>query len=229
MQAIILAAGKGTRMRPLTYDIPKPMLPIKGKPILAHTLSFLPEEVDEVIFVINYLGEHIQKYFGDSFDGKKIRYVTQRELNGTGGAINDCKDLIKGKFLVLMGDDLYYRKDLAKLVKEDVAVLALETDEPERFGIFKTDQEGNALDIIECPEKFIGNMANIGAYVISPDFFDYPLVPKKAGDKEFGLPQTLVQMKDKHQIKVIKAQNWLPVGRPEDLAKAEKEIEKFVK
>ena len=71
MQAVILAAGKGTRMRPLTYDIPKPMLPIKGKPVLEYTLSFLPDDIDEVIIVVNYLGKHIKKYFGGRVERKK--------------------------------------------------------------------------------------------------------------------------------------------------------------
>ena len=63
MQAIILAAGKGTRMRPLTYDMPKAMLPVKGKPVLEYTISFLPEEIDEIIIVINHLGDQIKNYF----------------------------------------------------------------------------------------------------------------------------------------------------------------------
>ena len=141
MQAVILAAGKGTRMRPLTYDMPKAMLPVKGKPVLEYTIDFLPEEIDEVIIVINHLGEQIKNYFGDEWKGRKIKYVVQEKLNGTGGAIHSCRNLIRGKFMVVMGDDLYHKNDLAKIAKEELAIMAKDLDNAERFGIFEIDEQ----------------------------------------------------------------------------------------
>ncbi|TAK97040.1 nucleotidyltransferase family protein [Patescibacteria group bacterium] len=226
MQAVILAAGKGTRMLPLTQDIPKSMLPIQGKPILAYTLEFLPAKIDEVIIAINYLGEQIQKYFGDSFAGKKIRYVRQKELNGSGGAVWDCQDILQDRFLVLMGDDLYYRQDLEKLSQERLALLAIEVDDPTRFGIVQLDKDGNVTDIVEKPATMENRLANIGAYALTKGFFDYPLVP--INGTEFGLPQTMLQMQDKHPIKVIRATHWQPVGYPDHLQQAEQELAKFI-
>ena len=225
MQAVILAAGKGTRMLPLTEDIPKSMLPIQGKPILAYTLEALPAEVDEVIIVINYLGEQIKKYFGDSFAGKKIRYVPQKELNGSGGAVWDCQDVLQDRFLVLMGDDLYYKKDLEKLCQEPLALLAIEVDDPTRFGIVQLDEDGNVTKIVEKPTSTVNRLANIGAYALTKEIFDYPLV--SISDTEFGLPQTMLQLRDKYSIKVIQATHWQPVGYPDHLAQAEKELAKF--
>lgn len=226
MQAVILAAGKGTRMRPLTYDIPKAMLPIKGKPILHYTISFLPEEVDEVIIVVNYLGEHIKKYFGGNYLGKKIKYVIQEKLDGTGGAILNCKDLLKGKFLVLMGDDLYYQKDIKSLMNYDLGALAYEVPDPRRFGVFKTDENGNLISIIEKPQTLENKLANIGVYMLNEKFFDYDLAP--VSETEFGLPQTLVKMTKDYPVKVIRAAYWHPVGYPEDLKKAEEILRNFL-
>jgi UDP-N-acetylglucosamine diphosphorylase / glucose-1-phosphate thymidylyltransferase / UDP-N-acetylgalactosamine diphosphorylase / glucosamine-1-phosphate N-acetyltransferase / galactosamine-1-phosphate N-acetyltransferase len=225
MQAVILAAGKGTRMRPLTYDIPKPMLPINEKPVLEHTLNFLPEEIDEVIFVINYLGKHIKKHFGSSWKGRKIKYVFQGELNGTGGALHICKDLVKEKFLVVMGDDLYFKKDLEKMMKEDLAILAQEVDDPSRFGVLKTDAEGKLIDIIEKPKMKGKGLVSTNAFILDEKFFDYDLV--QITDTEFGLPQTVSVMAKDFPVKVMKTTRWMAVGCPEDLKRAEKEIEKF--
>ena len=87
MKCIILAAGFGTRMGELTKKVPKPMLLIKNKPKLAWTIGMLPESIDEVILVVGYLKEKIIDYFGDFYGGKKIKYLEQKELNGSAGAI----------------------------------------------------------------------------------------------------------------------------------------------
>ncbi|PIR73402.1 MAG: glucose-1-phosphate thymidylyltransferase (strD) [Candidatus Moranbacteria bacterium CG10_big_fil_rev_8_21_14_0_10_35_21] len=226
MQAVILAAGKGTRMRPLTYEIPKPMLMVNGKPILEYTISFLPESVDEVIIVIGYLGEQIKEYFGSNFLGKKITYVFQEKLNGTGGCIQLCRSILKNNFLVLMGDDLYHKKDIEKLAQEKLAVLAYRVEDPTRFGIFKIDANNQLMEIIEKPKFSKSNLANIGAYAINQDFFNYPLVP--ISETEYGLPQTLTSMNKDFKIKVIPAKMWQPVGYPEDIEKAEKNLDKFL-
>jgi len=228
MQAVILAAGKGTRMRPLTYDIPKAMLPVKGKPVLEYTIDFLPEEINEIIIVINHLGDQIKNYFGDEWKGRKIKYVMQEKLNGTGGAVKICQDLVKGKFMVVMGDDLYHKDDLAKLAKEELAIMAKDFDDAERFGIFETDENGNLVNIIESPHNLKSGLINIGAYVLNEKFFDCEMVPKKTGDIEFGLPQALAKMAKEYPVKIVKATHWLPIGFPEDIQKAEEVIDKFI-
>jgi bifunctional UDP-N-acetylglucosamine pyrophosphorylase/glucosamine-1-phosphate N-acetyltransferase len=227
MQAVILAAGKGTRMAPLTYDIPKPMLQLRGKPILEYTLNTLPKEVDEIIIVINYLGQHIQEYFGQEFQGKKIIYVTQEKLDGTGGAILACKNVLKENFLILMGDDLYHPKDIQKLSEENLAILACEVENPTRFGVFKTDEKNRLLEIIEKPKSSEYKLVNAGAYVLTDKFFDYDLVA--ISETEFGLPQTIAKMAKDFDVKIIPTTAWQPVGYPEDLEKAEKILDKFLK
>lgn len=223
---VILAAGRGTRMKELTDNTPKPMLKIQGKPLLAHKVEVLPEEIDEVIFVIGYLGERIKEYFGDFYAGKKISYVEQKDLDGSGGAVHLVKDFIKDDFLVMNGDDLYVKGDIENILKYDLAMLGLEIGESDKFGVIKFDEQGNLEEIIE-KGKVVGTaFANIGLYKLNKKFFDYPLV--QIGKGEFGLPQTLVLVAKDLPVHVEKATDWFPIGDPEQLEKAQTEIEKFI-
>lgn len=226
MQAVILAAGRGTRMKNLTDDIPKPMLQIKGKPILAYGIESLPREVSEVILIVGYLKEKIMDFFGDSYDGRNIKYVIQDKLNGTGGALHLARDLLKGKFLVIVADDLYLKSDLEKMIENDFAVMTFEVSDPERFGIIKTDESGKIVDIVEKPKMQGRALANVGAYVMDKRFFEHPLFD--LGNGEYGLPQTLMQMRSVVEIKFVKAQKWFPVGNPQDLEKAQEIISEFI-
>lgn len=213
-------------MRPLTYTLPKAMVPLNGRPILEHTLRSLPEAIEEIIIVINYLGEQIKEKFGSEFQGKPIRYIAHDALDGTGGAIHACRSALKNSFLVLMGDDLYSRTDLEKLIQEKLAVLVFAVDDPTRFGVITTDSQGNLKEIIEKPQTRENRLANTGGYVLNQDFFNYPLVA--ISETEFGLPQTLAQMKSSYKIKVVPAAFWQPVGKPEDIPVAEKKINNAV-
>src|SRR3989344_6712776 len=109
MQAVILAAGVGKRLRPLTNDLPKPMVKVNGKPILEYTLSILPSVIDEAILVVGYQKEKIMKHFGDSFNGLPLKYVEQEAPMGMSHALNCARPFLrKGTFLVMVGDDLYH-------------------------------------------------------------------------------------------------------------------------
>lgn len=227
MQIVILAAGNGVRMGKLTRSVPKPMLKIKGKPILEHKINALPKEIDEVILVIGYRGEQIMNYFKKSFAGKKIRYFFQTKLNGTGGAIHLVKSTLNDRFLVMMGDDLYLKKDLKKLLKHELGVLAIEINNSGQSGGLKTNRRGNLVEVIERDKSSKNKLVNTGAYILNKEFFKYDLVP--IGKEEFGLPQTLAKMSDKYKIKVEKATLWHSIGFPEDLEKAEEIIHKFLK
>ncbi|MCX6764023.1 MAG: sugar phosphate nucleotidyltransferase [Candidatus Moranbacteria bacterium] len=225
MQAVILAAGRGKRMKNLTNGKPKPMLSVNGVPVLEYKIQILPKSINEIIFVVGYCGEHIMNHFGKEFDGRRIRYVFQTRLNGTGGAMHLVKSIVEDKFLVMMGDDLYHKRDIKKILKHNLAVLAREVEDPSRFGVLETNRRGYLESITEKPKKAKGHLVNTGMYVLTKNFFNYDLVP--IGGGEYGLPQTLATMSDKHPIKVLKATFWHPVTSPEDLAEAEKIIHKF--
>lgn len=227
MQAVILAAGRGKRMLRLTDNIPKPMLKINGRPILEYKLEILPKEIDEVIFIVGYYGECIMDYFGCRFQGRKIKYIFQKELNGTGGALHLAKGMLRDKFLVMNGDDFYHKQDLKKMMQHSFAILGYKVDDPSRYGVIKTDKRGNMIEVIENPKDAKYKLVNAGAYILTRKFFEYDLIPKKAGDKEFGLPQTLAQVSKNHRIKAVKARAWQSIGNPEDLEKAKGVLHKF--
>lgn len=227
MQIVILAAGRGTRMKDLTDNVPKPMLEIKGKPLLAYKLEALPEEIDEVIFVIGYLGNQIQKYFGNSYAGKKISYAVQEELNGGGGALLVAKDLLKDEFIVMMGDDLYRKEDIERVMKYEFGLLGLEVDDPTRFGIISLNNEGNLAEVVEKPNIPGPALANIALYKLNKKFFDYPLV--YVNEREgYTVPQTLATVAKDFPVHVEKATEWFPISNPEHLKEAEKVIDKFI-
>lgn len=227
MQAVILAAGRGKRMGELTRCIPKPLLKINGWPILEYILSNLPKEISEVIFIIGYHGQKIKNHFGQKYYNRKIRYAWQRRLDGTGGALWQIKDFLHDKFLVLNGDDLYHHDDLQKIIKHKLAILAKEINNPAGFGVIKIDRQGDLIAIAEKPENPEGNLVNAGAYVLDKRIFNYPLVA--ISQTEFGLPQTMAQMVAYHKIKVERAISWHPNSCSEDLQKAEKIIDKFLR
>ncbi|NTU66492.1 MAG: nucleotidyltransferase family protein [Candidatus Moranbacteria bacterium] len=227
MQAVILAAGRGKRMKSLTKDTSKVMLKIKGKPILEHKLEMLPRSVNEIIMVVGYQGDQIIRHFKRYFGGRRIIYVLQVNQNGTGGALHLAKSVLRDKFLVMMGDDLYHKKDITGIMKHDLAILGYEVEDTSRFGIIKKNTRSNLVDIVEKPKRSKDKLANAGLYMLNRKFFDYDLV--HIGGGEFGLPQTLAKMAKDHRIKVQKATAWHPIGVPEDLLAAEKVIHEFAK
>ena len=217
MQAVILAAGRGTRMKELTADCPKPMLRILGKPLLEWKLELLPDAIDEVIFVVGYLGNCIKEHFGYEWKGRRIRYVEQTELNGTGGAVHLVKDVVRDHFLVMMGDDLYHSSDLGDLMREETAVLGFEVAKPFDVGLVEVDDQGNLSSVVEHVTRETPGLVNTGAYLLNQRFFHCALVP--ISEKEFGLPQTLARMSKEVPVKVLKARAWQPIGHPEDIEK----------
>lgn len=229
MQAVILAAGKGTRMRELCHDCPKPMVRILGKPLLQWRLETLPTEIDEVILVVGYLQEQIREYFGEEWKGRKIIYVTQDVLNGSGGAVKLVESAVSGPLLVTMGDDLYHPLDLQEFLQTPVdegAIGGLYVENAQPFGLLGTDTEGKLASVIERPHEQETGDVCVGAYVLPRQFFSYPLV--QITDTEFGLPQTVVAMAKEVSVAVKRVRAWQPVGSPEDIPKAEAFIQKYL-
>lgn len=220
MQAVILAAGEGRRLRPLTNEIPKPMVVVRGRPILEYTLSILPEAIDEVILVIGYQGDKIKNYFGHSFGHFKLLYTEQPRPKGTGDAIDRAKPFLKEDyFFLLYADDLYHPEDLKLCLKDSPALLVKETKNPERFGVCLIDQTNYLMDILEKQKNPPTTLANIGVYFLNQEIFKVPKVLLPNG--EFNLPVQIGNWAKQRPIKVIKARFWHPIAYPEDLRTAE--------
>jgi NDP-sugar pyrophosphorylase family protein len=125
----------------------------------------------------------------------------------------------------MMGDDLYHKKDIKKILKHELAILAKEVENSGVFGGLKTNRRGNLVEVVERSKKGKHKLVNAGLYALTKEFFSYDLV--SIGKGEYGLPQTLASMAKKHKIKVEKAALWHPIGWPEDLEKAAEIIHKF--
>lgn len=231
MKAVILAAGRGTRMKDLTNEVPKPMLKVAGRTLIEHKLDALPDDVHEVIMVIGYQGETIRSYFGDSYQGRAITYVVQEELNGTGGALLLCEPYLDERFVVMMGDDIYAREDIERALSEEGWVMVVEeTDNMGAGGKILEDGDGNVIGIEEGDHRGTKGLMNTNLLVLDNRVFRHPPVPKAVGSSEFGLPHHMLEsaLQERIPVKAARAYGWIQVTAPEDLARAEAMLRKTV-
>jgi UDP-N-acetylglucosamine diphosphorylase / glucose-1-phosphate thymidylyltransferase / UDP-N-acetylgalactosamine diphosphorylase / glucosamine-1-phosphate N-acetyltransferase / galactosamine-1-phosphate N-acetyltransferase len=221
MQCVILAAGKGTRLRPITDNLPKPLVKVAGKTLLDHIVGALPSSIDEVIFVTGYLEDQIRAYCGVEFHGRKVTYVTQTEQKGTAHALWLCKDLLKGRFLFMFADDLHGPSDIARVASYTRAMLTYTTNTPEKFGIVVRHPDGTLAEMIEKPEHPPSNLASTGVMVLDDNIFKYnPYAKETKG--EYYLTDVIAEYAKEYPIAVVEQSLWIPIGYPEDIEKAEK-------
>lgn len=185
MQAVILAGGRGRRLRPVTDTIPKPLVPVLGRPIVEYTLENLPVEIDEIIFVIGYKGEMIRHTFGERAFGRPVRYAMGNELLGTGYAVRQVASLIRGKFLFLYGDDVFGAVGLQRLVQHDWALLVWRVDHPEKVRVVVTDENGYVVRMVEKPKEFVSDLTWTGAGVFQPEMFAFDTTPYRREEDEY--------------------------------------------
>ncbi len=221
MRAILLAAGEGKRMRPLTLEKPKPMIDVLGKPLLHWIIESLPSEITEIILVIGYKGEQIQKYFGDAFAGRKILYVAQDRQLGNAHALELCRSLLaKGeRFLFMFADDLHSPEAIKRLLKHDLGTLVREHPDPKRFGVFEVDSQNRVISMAEKPEKPKSNLVAVGVYVLDTRIFDYKV--RAVVNGEYYMTDQIDQLIKEHKFVIEKTDFWHPVGYPEDIERAE--------
>lgn len=229
MKAIIIAAGRGKRMQSLTLTTPKPMLLVAGKPLIEHIISSLPKEVDELFIIIGYLGEQIKDFCGGNFYGRSVTYIEQEKPLGTGHALKLCQSHInKEKFFVLNADDLFDQSSLARALNHDLCLLVKEHENPERFGVVYTNEDGSINKIIEKPAQPDSNLVSTGIWLLDERVFDnkYEIAPEANG--EYYLPKMVTNLAADHNIFVERLDFWQPTSSPEDLLKAEKALTELV-
>ena len=219
MQCVILAAGKGTRLRPLTETIPKPLVPVAGRPLLDHIVEALPSAVDELIIVHGYLGEKIMEYCGTEYFGRKVTYVHQAEQKGTAPALWLCKDLLYGRFLFMFADDIHGENDIARVTSYSRALLTMPTKTPERFGIVVRHPDGTLAEFVEKPTHPPSNLASTGVMVLDTHIFEFPITVERNG--EYFLTDVIAEYSQKYPVAVVEENLWIPIGYPEDIEKAE--------
>lgn len=222
-QAVILCGGKGSRLAPLTDEIPKVLVEINGKSILEYKLELLKELVEEVILIIGYKKEKIIEKFGEDYFGLKISYVVQEIPEGTGHALLQAKILLKDEFIVLNGDDYYSKEDLKKLLSVKFGMFGWKVTTPSKWGILEIDLEDNLIEIEEKPANPKSNLANIGAYAFSVKIFEKELIKSTRGEYEIvDYLNYLVSVGEK--VKVLEAKVWIYINDFEELEEAKKKI-----
>ena len=175
--AVILCGGLGTRLRPLTYVTPKPMLPIGGTPLLEYQINYLKKfSFDQIILATGYLQEQIVRYFSErTFTDVEIKYSFEKEPLDTGGALKNTENLLRGNFLTLNSDVVFDSLDLNRLFefhksKQCMATVVLvKVKEASRFGLAELGQDNTITNFIEKPKKIVSETTwvNAGVYVLS--------------------------------------------------------------
>jgi len=238
MKAVILAAGKGKRLRPITATNPKPMIPLAGKPLLEHTILGLKSAgIDNVLIITGYKEDAIRDYFKNGIDtfGVKISYITQGEHLGTAHATNYAKSFVKNdNFLLMYGDllvDEQVFKDAIQQFKTyglDGVISLIRVENPQDFGIITLDSQLNVTNISEKPDPSmkLGNLANAGIYVFKSNIFKAIEMTKKSirGELEFtdSMQILINDLNGKIKGYIINNLFWSDIGLPWQLLDANK-------
>lgn len=225
MQAAILAAGKSTRTYPLTIARPKPLLKAANKTLLEHNLDNLNGIVDEVIVIVGYKKNMIKRRIGSRHKNLKIKYAWQKKQLGTGHAVSLLEPYIKDRFILLMGDDIYSGEDIRRCIKNKYSILTAKTKNPENFGVV-IEKNGMLADFAEKPEKFISDIISAAMYSLDRRIFYHLKKIKTSKRNEIELPDAIKLLAKEEKIHCVRAKQWLPVGFPEDLLKADKVLRK---
>lgn len=222
MHLVIMAAGEGSRMRPLTDTTPKPLLKVCGDTLIEKNIDPIISAFDDIYIIVKYKKERFSEYFWENHLGKPIHYIEQWEQNGTGAAILALNGKISGEFVILSGDDLYEPSDILKLAHtEGYGALSKSVENPQNFWIFEYSGD-TVTGIVEKPtDPTIGNQAYIGVLKLDSEIFDtlrgLPLSPRG----ELEITDLMKIYIEQRKFSIIEAQGrWITIGYPWDLLKA---------
>ncbi|MCJ7604792.1 MAG: sugar phosphate nucleotidyltransferase [Dehalococcoidales bacterium] len=220
---VILAAGEGTRMRPLTGNRPKVMIPFANKPIVEHLLIEAREAgIRDFIFIVGYGGEQVRSYFGSGEKwGVSVEYSEQRKQLGTADAIRYVKNTVDGNFLVVNGDIIVNREDIRLLMKRtNNTMTVIEVENTEGLGIVEL-AETKVINIHEKTENPPTRLANTGMYLFTPQIFEIIERTEISPRGEYELPGSLQLCIDTEDgLDCMELKSWLDVSYPWDLLRA---------
>lgn len=221
MKAVIFAAGKGTRMLPLTLEKPKPLLTVLGKPLIQYTFEALPESIDEVVVVVGYRQDQLRAFLGETFLGKRVTYVVQGTIGGTAAALELAKDeLDAGPFIATYADDIYLKADAEKLLAHQYSLLVAEVEDPRPFGVIEAAPDGHIVSFEEKPEAPKSNLVSVGMLLLDEKVFAYtaPVHPRTG---ERYVVDMVMGLAEVSPVYAVPASRWIQIGYPDDLTKAE--------
>ncbi|MDS0239873.1 MULTISPECIES: UTP--glucose-1-phosphate uridylyltransferase AglF [unclassified Haloferax] len=235
MQAVVLAAGKGTRLQPLTDDKPKGMVEVDGKPILTHCFDQLVElGAEKLAVVVGYKKEIIISHYDDEYRGVPITYAHQREQKGLAHALLTVEDHVDEDFMLMLGDNIFNANlsDVVKRQREDRADAAflveeVEWDEASRYGVCVTNDYGEITEVIEKPEEPPSNLVMTGFYTFTPAIFYacHLVQPSNRGEYEISEAIDLL-IRSGRTIDAIRINGWrMDIGYPEDREEAERRLQ----
>jgi bifunctional UDP-N-acetylglucosamine pyrophosphorylase/glucosamine-1-phosphate N-acetyltransferase len=234
MKAVVLAAGEGVRLQPITLTRPKHMIKIGGKPLLEHCLNALKASgINEILIITHYMGKLIREYFGNGENfGLKIEYTEQKAVLGTGNAVSAAEPFVDGDFLLVYGDLLFSKEAVSRVLnvhrkeKAPSAVMAVVPVEiPENYGMVELDDEGKVKKLVEKPRRgeVSTNLANAGIYVFSAEIFEKIRETSASVRGEWEITDAIsLLIKEKKNVLAAKIpkEEWMDIGRPWDLLEA---------
>lgn len=235
LKAIILSAGEGSRMRPLTLTKPKTMLPVAGKPIIQYNIESLRDNgITDILLIVRYKEEMVRNYFGDGSDfGVNIFYKTQKDFLGTANAISYGEDFIDDSIIVLNGDIILDDEIIHEIIKKynyltpDTLMLLTEVEDSSAFGVVEIEN-GNIKSIVEKPkrEEAPSNLVNAGIYIFNKDIFDKIRKTEISERGEYEITDSVsLQIKDNKTVIGHKtSKDWIDVGRPWELIEVNEDL-----
>jgi mannose-1-phosphate guanylyltransferase len=231
MKAVILVGGEGTRLRPLTCNTTKAMVPILNMPFLEYLIRYLKEHgISDIILAMSYLPDHIQGYFGDGAElGVHLTYLIEEEPLGTAGAIKNAEAFLDETFLVFNGDvltaiDLTAMISRHRKIKPKVSIALTPVEDPTIYGVVETGDKGMVKRFVEKPswEEVTTNMINAGIYVLEPEVLGY-IPPSTPSSLERRLFPQLLEM-GKPISGYPSDSYWIDIGTPEKYIKVQHDL-----
>lgn len=227
MKALVLAAGEGTRLRPLTTNTPKPLLLVAGRPFMSHVLEALSAlDVKDIYILVGWKANKIKEYYGDgSRLGLRIRYLEQRERMGTAHAIGCADGSIDEPFVCINGDVIIFQDDIESMIEKHAStgghvMGTVAVEHPERFGVIEADGD-RLVRIHEKPKVPPTKMINAGAFVFDPDIFAAIKATPKSVRGEYEITDTLNSLAESGGVHIEELKHgWMDVGLPWDLLRA---------
>jgi len=202
-------------MRPLTLKEPKPLLKINGKAIIDYVYESIPEEVDEVIVVVRYMGDKIKSHISENWRRKNIHFATGSDKGTAYSFLAASKYLKNERFLFLYGDEVPDPRDVKRCLNKDLSVLVFKSANPRANGIAYLREDGTIGEIVEKPNNPKSNMAVDGVMVINTDIFNYIPIRTKG---EYYFSTMIDKFVEEHKVYPVMSTNFIgDVTKPEDL------------
>ena len=222
MKAVVLAAGEGTRLRPLTETRPKPLVPVAGRPLVEHVMQASRGVVDEFVLVVGYGAEDVRSQIGREFSGIPVSYVEQHEQRGTAHAIACVREQVDEQFLVLNGDVVVDESLVSSLAASSShAVATMPVENPSNYGVVSVD-EGELSGLVEKPDDPPSSLANLGLYAFEPTIFDAIDAVEESERGEYEVTDAVTTLLEWGEtVSVVEHDGtWLDVGRPWEVIEA---------